>query len=146
MILQDLNPGSRDELFKIMGELLIKKGFCKESFVAALVKRESENPTGIDMGGFGVAIPHSDPSHVIKDGLAAGVLRTPVSFTAMGTDDEFVDARLVIVLAITNAEKHLDKIQALLRVLQSKETLDALIDAASPTEFIEIIKRKEGEK
>jgi PTS system galactitol-specific IIA component len=144
MILQNLKLSSKEELFKTLGGVLIKKGFCKESFVSALVKRESENPTGIDMGGFGVAIPHSDPSHVIKDGLAVGVLDAPLSFTAMGTDDEFVDAQIAFVLAITDPESHLDKMQALLRILQDKETLLALKNAKNPEDFIEIIKNKES--
>jgi PTS system galactitol-specific IIA component len=146
MILQNLKLSSREELFKTLGGVLIKNGFCKESFVAALVKREAENPTGIDMDGFGVAIPHSDPSHVIKDGLAVGVLDAPVTFTAMGTDDEYVDAQIAFVLAITDPDSHLDKMQALLRVIQDKETLRALKNARGPEDFIEIIKNKEGSK
>ena len=144
MIATGLRIQSKEERLEALGGLLIERGFCKKSFVKALMTREMENPTGIDMGGFGIAIPHTDPSHVIKDGIAAGVIKNPVPFTAMGTDDEFVEARLAFVLAITDADSHLDKLQALLRVLQDKNTLEELWRSESPEEFIVAVKRKEN--
>ena len=144
MIATGLRIQSKEELFEALGGLLIERGFCKKSFVKALMTREMENPTGIDMGGFGIAIPHTDQSHVLKDGIAAGILAEPVPFMAMGTDDEYVEARLAFVLAITDADAHLDKLQALLRVLQDKETLEELWRSKSPEELIETVKRKEN--
>ena len=144
MIVTGLRAKSKEELFEALGGLMIKKGVAKKSFIEALGERERENPTGIDMGGFGIAIPHTDPSHVIRDGICAGVLEEPVTFAAMGTDDEYVEARLAFVLAITDADSHLDRLQALLRVLQDRETLAALSLAKSPGEFIEIIKASDG--
>jgi PTS system galactitol-specific IIA component len=134
----------REEVLERIGGALVREGYCKNSFVEALVKREAENPTGIDMAGFGIAIPHTDISHVNKNGLAIGILEKSVPFVAMGTDDEYVEARVVFVLAITDKNGHLDLMRALLRVLQDKSVLERLRDAKSAEEIIDIIKRKEN--
>jgi PTS system galactitol-specific IIA component len=139
----DIDAGSSTEVLVKLGNLLIINGYCKSSFIPALLKRERDNPTGIDMGGFGIAIPHTDVSHVTKDGMAIGVLKKPVEFTAMGTDDESVDVLLVFVLAITNPSKHLGQIQTLISTLQDKKVLEDIWGAKTPDEIIDIFKNKE---
>lgn len=143
-IILGLSADSQNDVFEQVGGALIREGYCKDSFVQALIKRESENPTGIDIAGFGIAIPHTDISHVNRDGLAIGVLKKPVKFMAMGTDDEYVDAQVVFVLAITDPNGHLEQMQALLRILQDKTVLEQMRNAKSVEELIYIIKRKEN--
>jgi PTS system galactitol-specific IIA component len=143
-ILLGVPAADREDALERIGGALVREGYCKGGFVEALLEREAENPTGIDMGGFGIAIPHTDISHVNKDGLAIGVLAKPAPFVAMGTDDETVEVRVVFVLAITDKNGHLDMMKALLRVLQDKGVLERMRDAGSAEEIIDIIKRKEN--
>ena len=42
---------------KNLGSVVIKEGYAKESYVDALIAREEEYPTGLDVDGMGVAIP-----------------------------------------------------------------------------------------
>jgi PTS system galactitol-specific IIA component len=133
----------QEDVLRLLGDLLTEEGFCKDSFADALVAREKGSPTGVDMSGFGVAIPHTDVSHVLKDATAIAVLKRPVAFTAMGTDDEAVQVRLVFVLAITNPAAHLDHIQALLGALQDRKVLERISGARSAEEIIKTIKDKE---
>ncbi|MDR1038342.1 MAG: PTS sugar transporter subunit IIA [Deltaproteobacteria bacterium] len=134
---------SRDGLLTELGSTLVESGLCRESYPQALVAREAESPTGLDMGGFGIAIPHTDVTHVISPGIAIGVPVAPVRFTAMGTDDEFVDARIVCALAIDDPAAHLDFVEALLSVLRDLGTLERLAAAGTAGEVMEIIRAKE---
>jgi PTS system galactitol-specific IIA component len=140
----EVNATDQNGVLEVMGRLLIDKGYAKDSYVKALQKRESENPTGIDMSGFGIAIPHTDISHVLKDAIGIGILRKPVKFMAMGTDDEYVEVSLVFVLSITDPKAHLDHIQGILTVLQDKSVLEAIRNSKTPEEIITIIKNKEN--
>ena len=143
LIIPGLDAKNSDEIFEALGGELVKQGYCKESYVQALKDREAEFPTGINMGEKGVAIPHTDVSHVNKKGIAIGTLKEPVSFVEMGTDDEYVNAQVIFMLAV-DEKGHLELLQAILGILQDQETLTKLAEAKDAAEIIEIIKEKEN--
>ena len=142
-IIPGLEAKNSDEIFEALGGELVKQGYCKESYVQALKDREAEFPTGINMGEKGVAIPHTDVSHVNKKGIAIATLKEPVSFIEMGTDDEYVKAQVIFMLAV-DEKGHLELLQAILGILQDQETLTKLTEAKDAEEIIEIIKEKEN--
>lgn len=87
MIKLNLEAKNTDQIFEKLGGEFVERGYCKESYVQALKDREAEFPTGITMASGGVAIPHTDASHVLKKGIAFATLKEPVQFVEMGTDD-----------------------------------------------------------
>ena len=133
LIIPGLEAKSSDDIFEALGGKLVKQGYCKESYV----------PTGINTGEKGVAIPHTDVSHVNKKGIAIATLKQPVEFVEMGTDDEYVNAQVIFMLAV-DEKGHLELLQAILAVLQDQEVLKKLIKAKDAKEIIEIIKEKEN--
>ena len=139
LIIPGLEAKSSDDIFEALGGKLVKQGYCKESYVQALKDREAEFPTGEK----GVAIPHTDVSHVNKKGIAIATLKQPVEFVEMGTDDEYVNAQVVFMLAV-DEKGHLELLQAILAVLQDQEVLKKLIEAKDAKEIIKIIKEKEN--
>jgi len=88
LIVPDLEAKSSDEVFEKLGGLFIAEGYCRDTYVDALKDREKDFPTGVNMGSIGIAIPHTDKQHVIKGGVAIGVLKESVHFYQMGTTDE----------------------------------------------------------
>ena len=130
LIIPGLEAKSSDDIFEALGGKLVKQGYCKESYVQALKDREAEFPTGINTGEKGVAIPHTDVSHVNKKGIAIATLKQPVEFVEMGTDDEYVNAQVIFMLAV-DEKGH-------------QEVLKKLIKAKDAKEIIEIIKEKEN--
>ena len=143
LIMPDLKAGSSDEVFQQLGGLLVSEGYCKSSYVQALIEREKDFPTGINMGNIGIAIPHTDKEHVIKGAVAIGVLKEPVHFYQVGTNDENVEAKLIFMLAVKDPKEHLVFLQRILMVLQDQEVLKQLIETKNKQEIINIIKEKE---
>lgn len=143
LIMPDLKAGSSDEVFQQLGGLLVSEGYCKSSYVQALIEREKDFPTGINMGNIGIAIPHTDKEHVIKGAVAIGVLKEPVHFYQMGTNDENVEAKLIFMLAVKDPKEHLVFLQRILMILQDQEVLKQLIETKNKQEIINIIKEKE---
>lgn len=143
LVLTGLDAESSGEVFEHLGNILIKEGYCKNSYIDALKTREKDFPTGVNMGGVGIAIPHTDKSHVHKGAVAIGILRKPVKFYQMGTTDEVVMARLVFMLAVDDPEEHLVFLQKILQVLQDPMTLEALTKCNEKQDVIRIIKEKE---
>ncbi len=144
LIFPNLNVSNSKEVFEQVGGKFIQEGFCKDSYINALVNRESEFPTGIDVDGFGIAIPHTDVSHVNKAGIAIATLEKPVKFIQMGTDDEEVGAKVIFMLAVDDPKEHLGLLQSILAILQDKEVLNKLSNADKCSEIINIIKEKES--
>ena len=90
LIVTGMEASDYKDVMKNLGSVVIKEGYAKESYVDALIAREEEYPTGLDVDGMGVAIPHTSVEHVKKAGIAIAALKQPVTFTQMGTDDETV--------------------------------------------------------
>lgn len=144
LIKTGLKVNSKEELFQELGSLLIKEGFCLESYIKALTDREKEYPTGLDINGFGIAIPHTDTSHVIQPALAIAVLQNSVKFEIMGADEgEIVDVWIVVAMAIKDSRQHLDQVQVLLKILQDSIVLSQMKMAKTAEEIVTIIKNKE---
>lgn len=133
---------SRD-VFSQLGGALTREGYTKESYIEALAERESNFPTGLDINGIGVAIPHTDVSHVNQSGIAIAVLKEPVTFIQMATDDEEVKVKLVFMLSVVDPDAHLEELKQILAIIQDTEVLDKLTKAKEKKEIIEIIKEKE---
>lgn len=144
LIVPDLEAETSEEVFKNLGGLLTSEGYCKKSYVEALIHREKDFPTGINMGGIGIAIPHTDKEHVNKGAVAIGVLKEPVHFYQMGTTDEKVEAKLIFMLAVEDPKEHLVFLQRILQVLQDSEVLEKITKTSGKQEIIEIIKEKES--
>lgn len=143
LIFTELEAHSYEDVMKQVGEKLIQEGYCKATYTDALIEREKEYPTGIDVEGVGVAIPHTDTSHVNHQGIAIAVLNQPVTFMQMGTDDEFVDVRVVFVLAVVNPNEHIEHLERILAIIQDKDVLNRLQKVSDVKQIIEIIKVKE---
>lgn len=131
------------DIMKKMGSLFIKGGYAKDTYIDALIAREEEFPTGIDVDGIGVAIPHTSVEHVNKVGIAIAILDKPVPFVQMGTDDEMTDVRIVFMLAVVNPKAHIDLLQRLIGIIQDKAVLNSLIEAVGADDIVNIIKEKE---
>lgn len=145
LIFPELDAKDSSEIMEKVGIAFINEGLCKESYIQALINREGEFPTGIDVDGFGIAIPHTDVSHVNKAGIGIATLKDPVKFIQMGTDDEEVETKVIVMLAVDDPKKHLSLLQNILAILQDKNVLNELANAKEKTEIIKIIKNKENE-
>ena len=142
LILTNLDVQDACDVFDIMGGKLVSLGYCKDSYVDALKIREVQFPTGINLGDYGVAIPHTEAHHVNDEAIAIGTLTKPVRFVEMGTDDDYVDTQLIFMLAV-DEKGHIDLLQAIIDIIQDAVVVDKIIQSQSAKEIIEIIKEKE---
>ena len=109
----------------------------------ALKDREAEFPTGINTGEKRSRNSTYRRKPCKQKRIAIATLKQPVEFVEMGTDDEYVNAQVIFMLAV-DEKGHLELLQAILAVLQDQEVLKKLIKAKDAKEIIEIIKEKEN--
>lgn len=146
LIFINLEKQGKEELLKEMAQSFVTNDYCNESFVEAVIAREAVYPTGIKLEKMGVAIPHADAKHVIKDGVGFAILREPVAFLQMGGSegDDPADVRLVIMLA-TKGRDHIGLLQKTMQLLQNEAILEEIMKVQKEVELIEIIKKWENE-
>lgn len=144
LIFTDVEASDMEDVLKKIGSAYTREGYTKESYVQALITREKEFPTGLDVDGYGVAIPHTSVEHVNQSGVAIAILKNPVTFVQMGTDDETVGVQIVFMLAVVDPNQHIDELKRILEIIQDTSVLDRMLTASTNEEIIAIVKEKEN--
>lgn len=127
-----------DEAIQILSKKLLEHGFVKPSFIKAVLAREMEYPTGLPTNP-PVALPHTDPEHCLKSGIAVGVLSQPVTFGEMGRSSAFVDVRVVFVLSVVDPTQQVNVLSKLLDAFQTPIFLQSLVSSKSTVDAYEIL-------
>ncbi|MDY2628826.1 MAG: fructose-specific PTS transporter subunit EIIC [Lachnospiraceae bacterium] len=140
----DLNVSvkSKADVIDYMTKLQEKAGNLndREEYKKGVLAREAEGTTGI---GEGIAIPHSRGPAVKKAGLAAVVIKDGVEYESM--DDEPVYLAFMIAAPEGGGNVHLEALARLSTMLMDEDFKNALIQAKSVDEFMQIIDDKENE-
>lgn len=133
----------KKELLDAMVNLMAKSGKINdvETYRKGVYAREEEGTTGI---GEGIAIPHCKSDAVSRPGLAAMVVPGGVDFEAL--DDEKVDLIFLIAAPNTKDNVHLDVLSKLSTLLMEEDFTQALRNARSVEEFLDVIDQAEAKK
>lgn len=109
----------------------------RNAYVQAVRAREEDGPTGMEMG---IAIPHGKSAGVARPSVAFGRSVAGVDFGA----GDGTPADLVFLIAAPEGESdlHVTLLSRLARKLIHDEFRDALRDAATPADVIDIIRKE----
>ncbi|MCO8193283.1 MULTISPECIES: PTS sugar transporter subunit IIA [Anaerofustis] len=124
-----------------IGNILYKKGYVKKSYVEALLEREELSPTGLPIKPWSIAIPHTDPKHVIKPCIIVFQLKESVPFKEMANPKETVQVKYVFGLVFTDGKKQLPLLSNVISITQDKESMNMLSTAATKDEILAAIKK-----
>jgi PTS system galactitol-specific IIA component len=133
---------TKEEAIGRLAALLHDGGYVKDSFCAAVLAREQVFPTGLPTEPVGVAIPHTDTEHVNKSALAVGILKQPVVFTEMGTDDGQVKVEIITMMAISDPDAVMPVLRDLAMVYQDPDFLSQLKAAKDQTGVLDLCKTR----
>ena len=139
----DGTPKTKSQALDAMVELMVRSGKIQdpEAYRKQVYAREEESTTGI---GGGIAIPHGKCGAVTRPGLAAMVVKDGVEFESL----DGAPATLLFLIAAPDTKDniHLDVLSKLSVLLMDGEFTEALRNAGTPEEFLEIIDRADTEK
>ncbi|WP_052345736.1 PTS sugar transporter subunit IIA [Paucisalibacillus sp. EB02] len=114
---------NRQDFLESVAKLLFKKGYVKETFFQSICKREEKYPTGIMLGDYGIAIPHTECEHIFKSSIVVTYSNNPIPFQSMENPKEVVPANIVLVLALKEPEDHLASLSKLMELLQQESIM-----------------------
>jgi mannitol/fructose-specific phosphotransferase system IIA component (Ntr-type) len=140
-VLVGVEPGDWREAVEASGKLLVSVGAAEEGYVAAMVRTTEElGPYAVIAPG--VAIPHARPEDgAVRVGLSLAVLSEPVEFGSKENDP--VD--LVFGFSTTDADAHVELLQALADFIEKPENTEALRSASTVEEVLRVVERSEGD-
>ena len=139
----DIKSTNKVDIIKELARLHEKTGVLNDydGYVKALMAREEQSSTGI---GEGIAIPHAKTKYVKKPALAMG--RKPEGIDYDSLDGE--PATLFFMIAAPDGANntHIETLAKLSQLLLDDDFKEALENAATADEVIEIINKTEAEK
>ena len=138
LIINNLEAKTTDDIFYALSEILLKANYVKDTFYDGLVKRESKFPTGLTLGTYNVAIPHTDAIHVIKPAIAIATLKHPVTFNNMDGDGQ-VEVNVVFAMALKEPHSQIMMLQQLMFLIQNEDVLKNLSEAKDSEELYGIL-------
>ena len=139
-IVLGVKASSNEEVIRSLASRLEALGYVKASYADAVVAREKVMPTGLPLGGANnVAVPHTDPQHVIRPGLALATLDEPVQFSNMEDPDDRIPVGIVFLMALNDKDKQVEMLQEIVETIQSPESIAALIAANSAEDVLGLL-------
>lgn len=139
----DVDAKDKEGILKELADKMVTHGYVKETYYQGVIDREKIYPTGLLLGDFNVAIPHTESEYVLKNGIAVARLKHPVSFNYMADPSIVVQVDLIFMLAIHDPSKQVPVLSALMKILSVQDNISDLVSARDSNEFL--IKLKEME-
>jgi len=140
LVLLDMEARTWRDVIHSLGKLMMDKNYVKDSYINAVIEREEELPTGLNIGNFYVAIPHTDSNHVNKASIAIATLKYPVEFSEMVNPDGKINVELVFLLAVKDPKKQVTLLKSLMAVFKNKGLLIEIKNAKDKSEVARLLK------
>lgn len=140
LVTLDMEAKTSREVIEKLGKLLLNKNDVKDSYIDAVIAREEELPTGLAIGDFYVAIPHTDSNHVNKSSIAIATLKSPVVFREMVNPAGKINVELVFLLAVKDPKEQVTLLKSLMAVFKNKKLLIQIKNAKDKMEIAELLK------
>lgn len=132
---------SKEEALKKLADDFLAKGLVKDTFFQAVIDREKDYPTGLDINGIGVAIPHTDGIHIIKPQIGFMSLKEPVIFKDMVDANHEIEVSTIFMLGLLKSEQQMDMLQKLVELFQDEVLFKKVIACKNIDEFKDIMKK-----
>ena len=125
-----------EDAIKFSSKGLLEQGYIKESYVDAMISSVKEYGPYIVIAP-NIAMPHARPeAGSNKVGFAVTLCEDAVSFS----DAPEHQARLMVTLSCVSADTHIMMLQALVNVLGDDEKFQAILNATTKEEIVNLFK------
>lgn len=133
---------SYEDFFTQAFNILLEKGYVKETFYNGILEREKKYPTGLEMPKIVIAIPHTDAEHVNEPFIFINKMASNnLEFIQMGTDDYIVNPEFIIILGINDKKNQVGLLAAMMELFDDENFIREIKNTNSVDELYEIFKK-----
>lgn len=141
-VLRNLDAADKDEIICALSSCLKRKEFVCDDYEKAVLEREEKYPTGLKIGRYNIAIPHTEPQYVNVPAIAIATLNSRVPFHRMDSCEESVDVDVVLLLALNQGHTHMEVLSRIIAMCQDEHVIDALVASEDEETIVEIVKNR----
>lgn len=145
LVILDIAAQDKTEVLRILANKMLEMEIVKDTYLEGVLKREEIYPTGLLLGNYNVAIPHTESTHVNANAIAIAKLNEPVKFKYMADPKMDIEVNLIFMLAISEPKNQVPVLSLLMNILSCQDNVSALANARNKEEFLQILKEKEVE-
>lgn len=132
-------PQDRKTLFSFITDQLLAKGIVEESYREALLLREQNHPTAMQLETMGVAIPHVDVEHVRHERLVVVTCPQGIEFNQAEDPDLTMKVHVIFFLLLKEKDEHLEFLMKLISLFQKTAEMNALLATTSVDEVVQML-------
>ena len=126
-----------EDAIKKAAQSMLDNKSITQSYVDAMINAVKENGPYIVITK-SIALAHARPEEGVNEmALSFATLNPPINFGAGDMDP----VKLIITLAAKDHDAHIDLIGELAEILTDADRVDAMANAQSATEFLELLKQ-----
>lgn len=135
VVLLNAEAKTAEEAIRLAGDLLVKAGKVRESYVNAMVNGFNEVGPYIVIAP-GIAAPHARPEHgVIEKCLSFVRLQEPVKFGHPTNDP----VQIICAIGGVDSSGHIEMLQYLASILGDPDKIKQILTVKNYKEFIKLI-------
>lgn len=136
-----INAEDQEDLFNKVSNLLEEKNIVTSTYKEALIERERNFPTGLDMEFLGknlpnVAIPHTDIIHNLTENIVVVKLDKPVTFHNMIAPDKEVQVSLLFFIINNSSSSQTNILAHLMDFFTANNNLENLSKCTNPEDIL----------
>jgi galactitol PTS system EIIA component len=139
LLIPKMKAESAEEVITCLGQKLQTYGYVKDTYIEAVLQRERELPTGLEMSHINVAIPHTEAVHVKETAIALATLAKPVPFHLMVEPERTALVDIVFLLAVKDPKEQAALLRKMMSVLQNERILLDIQNAEGKQQMLDIV-------
>lgn len=122
---------TQKDLFRSVGEKLLKKKLVRPGYIEAIIDRENQFPTGLDLsvvypGSLNVAIPHTETEFCNWKGIAVARLSEPIDFHNMIAPQKSIPVKFAFFILNNEKNSQTNLLSYLMDLLTSRVRISDL--------------------
>lgn len=130
---------SRNTLFEEIAAQLLAKEIVEPSYLQAVIAREENNPTAMQLEKIGVAIPHVDIEHVRQEKLVVVTCPEGIEFNQAEDPDLTMKVHVIFFLLLKEKDAHIDFLMKLIGLFRQTEKMDLILSSNSSLEVKNVL-------
>jgi len=136
----DVEGGDFLEVAKEVEQKLKSLDLIEDTYLEALVKRESTYPTGLITQFLNIALPHTDPEHIKKPFVFGVKLKQPITVKQMGDGQDMLVENMFF-LGIKNPSEQVKLLQLIMNLFMNETFVKEYGAVATESEAFALIKK-----
>lgn len=144
LVEMDCAARSQGEFFHHMADKLERLGYVHKTFRQAIMVREDMYPTALPTHPQAIAIPHTEPAHLVRPFIAPTRLRSPIGWREMGNSSVELHVQFIFVLGFIGDDEHIELLQTMVNSFMEDSFVRRLETADTEDRFYKAVRSMRG--